>query len=109
MASARGEIRSCVGAWQEVAVAHLIQVGAGSGGMPVLDMLCRDPALTHITLIEPDIYKPHNAPRHFFPASAAGMRKLDLARDWLLQRRGELTVELVGSDLLDPAIQERLD
>ena len=40
-------------------MAHLFQVGAGSGGMPVLDMLCRDPRISQITLIEPDIYKPH--------------------------------------------------
>ena len=33
-------------------MAHLIQVGAGSGGMPVLDMLCRDPRITRVTLID---------------------------------------------------------
>ena len=51
-------------------MAHLLQVGAGSGGMPVLDMLCREPAITHVTLIEPDIYKPHNVDRHLFPPEA---------------------------------------
>ncbi len=34
-------------------MAHLIQVGAGSGGMPVLDMLCRDARIMRVTLIEP--------------------------------------------------------
>ena len=53
-------------------MAHLIQVGAGSGGMPVLDMLCRDPRITRVTLIEPDVYKPHNVERHLFPPSAVG-------------------------------------
>ena len=48
-------------------MAHLFQVGAGSGGMPVLDMLCRDPRITRVTLIEPDVYKPHNVERHLFP------------------------------------------
>jgi len=53
-------------------MAHLIQVGAGSGGMPVLDMLCRDPRITRVTLIEPDVYKPHNVERHLFPPSDVG-------------------------------------
>ena len=35
-------------------MAHLVQVGAGSGGMPVLDLVCRDPRITRLTLIEPD-------------------------------------------------------
>ena len=47
-------------------MAHLIQVGAGSGGMPVLDMVGRDPRLRRVTLIEPDVYKPHNVERHLF-------------------------------------------
>ena len=51
---------------------HLFQVGAGSGGMTVLDIVCRDPRITHVTLIEPDIYKPHNVERHLFPLSAVG-------------------------------------
>src|SRR5262249_25034481 len=51
-------------------VAHWLQVGAGSGGMPVLDMLARDRRLTRVTLIEPDVYKPHNVERHLFPLVA---------------------------------------
>ena len=61
-------------------MAHLFQVGAGSGGMPVLDMLCRDPRITRVTLIEPDVYKPHNVERHLFPLSAVGESKAVLAR-----------------------------
>ena len=52
---------------KEGPVAHLIQVGAGSGGMPVLDMVCRDPRVTRVTLVEPDVYKSHNVERHLFP------------------------------------------
>jgi molybdopterin/thiamine biosynthesis adenylyltransferase len=81
---------------------HIFQVGAGSGGMPVLDMLSRDPRVTAITLVEPDIYKPHNVERHLFPASAVGRPKAELARQWLLDRRPELQVQTVQCDLLDP-------
>src|SRR5205807_5432405 len=59
-------------------ISHLIQVGAGSGGMPVLDMVCRDPRVTGVTLIEPDIYKPHNVERHFFSPDGVGEPKAEL-------------------------------
>src|SRR5436305_9703005 len=76
-------------------VAHLLQVGAGSGGMPVLDMLCRDPRITCVTLIEPDVYKPHNVERHLFPLSAVGEPKAELAERWLTERRPDLTINLM--------------
>lgn len=84
-------------------MAHLFQVGAGSGGMTVLDIVCRDPRFTHITLIEPDVYKPHNVERHLFAPSGIGQRKADLAAAWLQERRPDLRVDLLPCDLLDPA------
>src|SRR5438132_11183149 len=85
-------------------MAHLLQVVAGSGGMPVLDMLCREPRITHVTLIEPDIYKPHNVERHLFPASAVGEKKVELAAQWLRERRPDLEVHVLDGDLLDPQL-----
>jgi molybdopterin/thiamine biosynthesis adenylyltransferase len=90
-------------------MAHLIQVGAGSGGMPVLDTVGRDPRVTRVTLIEPDVYKPHNVERHLFPLSAAGERKAVLAERWLRERRPDLEVQLLVADLLDPSVQEELN
>jgi molybdopterin/thiamine biosynthesis adenylyltransferase len=90
-------------------MAHLLQVGAGSGGMPVLDMVCRDPRLTHVTLIEPDVYKPHNVERHLFPLSAVGRPKAELAEEWLRDRRPDLEVRVCVRDLLDPAFQDTLN
>ena len=90
-------------------MAHLFQVGAGSGGMPVLDMVCRDPRITHLTLVEPDIYKPHNVERHLFPASAVGEGKAALARDWLLERRPDLVIQIFEDDLCDPKAAPALE
>ena len=90
-------------------MAHLIQVGAGSGGMPVLDMLCRDARFSRITLIEPDVYKPHNVERHLFPISAVGEVKAELARRWLLDRRPDLQVNLLLCDLCHPAQQRAIE
>jgi molybdopterin/thiamine biosynthesis adenylyltransferase len=89
-------------------VAHLLQVGAGSGGMPVLDLVCRDRRITHLTLIEPDIYKPHNVVRHLFPPGAVGQPKAALAERWLKQFRPDLDVRLLPCDLLDPNFQEAI-
>lgn len=87
----------------------ILQVGAGSGGMPVLDMVCRDERVRRLTLIEPDVYKPHNVYRHLFPAADVGQSKAKLARRWLLERRPELEITLLEVDLLDPTIQGALD
>jgi molybdopterin/thiamine biosynthesis adenylyltransferase len=77
--------------------------------MTVLDIVCRDPRITHVTLIEPDTYQPHNVIRHVFPHSGVGRRKADLAVQWLKERRADLAVEALACDLLDPAQAERID
>src|SRR5262245_47818821 len=94
---------------KENAMAHLLQVGAGSGGMPVLDLLCWDPRVTHLTLIEPDVYKPHNVERHLFPPSAVGAAKATLAEGWLKQLRPDLKIRLLACDLLDPEYQPAIE
>src|SRR5260370_42070822 len=102
----------CLLVWSGVegqSMAHLVQVGAGSGGMPVLDMLCRDPRITQVTLIEPDIYKLHNVERHLFPLDGVGRPKAELAAQWLKARRPELEVRLLECDLLDPASQDQIE
>jgi molybdopterin/thiamine biosynthesis adenylyltransferase len=90
-------------------VAHLFQVGAGSGGMPVLDMLCRETRIHRVTLVEPDVYKEHNVVRHLFPPSAVGRPKAELAQQWLRERRPDLEVRVLLCDLCDPAQQAAMD
>jgi molybdopterin/thiamine biosynthesis adenylyltransferase len=90
-------------------MAHLLQVGAGSGGMPVLDMLCREPRITRVTLIEPDVYKAHNVERHLFPLAAVGQPKAVLAERWLKERRPDLEVTVFACELQDPAAQADIE
>src|SRR5437870_3320701 len=90
-------------------MAHVIQVGAGSGGMPVLDMVCRDRRVSRVTLIEPDIFKPHNLQRHVFPGGAVGEPKAELAEQWLKERRPDMEVRLLACDLLAPESQAEID
>jgi molybdopterin/thiamine biosynthesis adenylyltransferase len=82
---------------------NLFQVGAGSGGIVVLDLVARDPRVTRVTLVEPDVYKPHNVHRHIFPPQAVGRRKAELAAEWVRDRRPDLVVESLVADLTDPA------
>jgi molybdopterin/thiamine biosynthesis adenylyltransferase len=90
-------------------VVHLLQVGAGSGGMPVLDMIARDPRVTCVTLVEPDVYKPHNVVRHVFPPAGVGELKAVLAEQWLTERRPDLEVHTLVCDLMDPAHAAEID
>ena len=69
--------------------------------MAVLDLIGRDSRIDTILLIEPDIYKPHNVVRHYFPAGRCGQKKAELAAEWLRERRPELKVELLTGDLCD--------
>jgi molybdopterin/thiamine biosynthesis adenylyltransferase len=86
-------------------MAHLVQVGVGSGGMAVLDLVARAAGVTAVTLIEPDIYKPHNVERHYFGPAAAGEFKAELAEDWLRRLRPELAVRTLICDLMAPEAQ----
>lgn len=90
-------------------MAHLIQVGAGSGGIAVLDLVCRDPRIERVTLVEPDVYKPHNVERHHFATTDVGQPKAVLAERWLKERRSDLDVELLDCDLLDSAYAEKIE
>jgi hypothetical protein len=90
-------------------MAYLLQVGAGSGGLPVLDALCQDRRITRVTLIEPDVYERHNVERHWFPLAAVGEAKATLTQRWLNDRRPELEVRILVADLLDAAVQGALE
>jgi molybdopterin/thiamine biosynthesis adenylyltransferase len=90
-------------------MSHLFQVGAGSGGMPVFDLVCRDPRITRVTLVEPDVYKPHNVERHLFPLADVGQPKAVLAETWLKQRRPDLEVRTLLCDVRDPEYASTLD
>ena len=90
-------------------MACVLQVGAGSGGIAVLDAVCRDPRITRLVLIEPDTFKPHNVARHLFPSCGVGKLKAELARIWLQERRPDLEVEVFAEDLLAGPFQPTLE
>jgi molybdopterin/thiamine biosynthesis adenylyltransferase len=90
-------------------MSHVFQVGAGSGGMPVLDMLARDASVSRVTLVEPDVFKSHNVVRHLFPESAIGRMKGDLAAEWLRERRPDLEINVLDCNLLEAARQDDIE
>ncbi|HEY3787373.1 MAG TPA: ThiF family adenylyltransferase [Urbifossiella sp.] len=85
-------------------MAHIFQVGVGSGGIVVLDALARDPRITRITIVEPDVYGSHNVHRHHFSESAVGRMKADLALEWIKARRADIEIDVIVADLTDPAM-----
>lgn len=89
-------------------MAAVFQVGAGSGGMVVLDLLCRDPAVSRIVLVEPDRYEARNVHRHFFGPEAVGRKKVDLAAEWVRRFRPGLDLVTLDADLLDPTREAEL-
>lgn len=91
------------------AMSHIFQVGVGSGGMVVLDLLARDERIRKFTLVDPDVYKPHNVHRHFFPESAAGQRKVDLAAQWVKALRPDIEIVAIDYDLMDPKHQTEIE
>jgi hypothetical protein len=81
---------------------HLFQVGLGSGGMIVLDLLMREPMISRLTLVEPDHYESSNASRHLFQPSCHGKLKIDLAIEWLQQQRPDIQIDRFAVKLEDP-------
>ncbi len=90
-------------------MAHLFQVGVGSGGMAVLDAVARDDRFSKVTLLDPDLYAKANIERHLFGHSGVGRPKADLARDWLHERRPDLDIDAFSFDLTDPAYQSIIE
>ncbi|MCS7270219.1 MAG: ThiF family adenylyltransferase [Gemmataceae bacterium] len=89
-------------------MARLFQVGAGSGGMVVLDLLCREPQVDGIVLVEPDVYAPHNVVRHLLPPASVGQRKAEAAAAWVRERRPDLALDILMVDILQPEVQPLL-
>jgi len=87
----------------------IFQVGAGSGGMVVLDLLCREPSVGRIALVEPDVYKSHNVHRHYFGNNEVGEPKADLAAKWVRQFRPDLDLVTLPFDLLDRERQGEIE
>ena len=87
---------------------NLFQVGVGSGGIIVLDLLMRHPPVRKLVLVEPDVYKAHNIHRHLFPPADVGKRKVELAVEWVKAFRPDVEVVALPWDVTDPARQAEL-
>jgi molybdopterin/thiamine biosynthesis adenylyltransferase len=77
--------------------------------MVVLDLLCREPSVQRIVLLDPDSYKSHNVYRHYFGLDKVGEKKVDLAAAWVKQFRPDLDVVPLTIDLLDPSRQAEIE
>jgi molybdopterin/thiamine biosynthesis adenylyltransferase len=87
----------------------VFQVGTGSGGMVVLDLVCREPTVRRLILLDPDVYKSHNVHRHYFGQNEVGRPKVGLAAQWARQFRPDLDVVPMAVDLTDPERQGEIE
>jgi molybdopterin/thiamine biosynthesis adenylyltransferase len=90
-------------------MSSVFQVGAGSGGMVVLDLVCREPSVRRIALVEPDVYQAHNVHRHYFGRNDVGQSKADLAARWVRQFRPDIEPNVLAADVMDPGRQAEVD
>ena len=88
---------------------RLFQVGAGSGGIHVLDSLARDLRITHVTIVDHDWYETENVSRHLLPAGSDRQLKVHLVVDWLYERRPDLNVEPLPINLCDSAHRSKIE
>lgn len=87
----------------------VFQVGVGSGGVAVLDALARDRRVDRVILLDPDVYQEHNIERHLFARAGIGRLKVDLAREWLADRRLDLVVDARPWDVAEPLRQREIE
>jgi len=88
---------------------HVFQVGVGSGGVVVLDLVARDPRVSRVTVVDPDFFREHNVVRHLYPSSYVGQRKADLAIKWIADRRSDVMVEALPVDITAKDYQEPME
>lgn len=90
-------------------MSHIFQVGVGSGGMVVLDLVARDERIHKITIVDPDVYQPHNVQRHYFSEENSDERKVSLAQQWVTELRPKLEVKACAYDLTHAAYQKKIE
>lgn len=89
-------------------MATVFQVGVGSGGIIVLDLVGRSSLIDHLILVDPDRYQARNVYRHLFGPDDAGRLKVDLAAEWIRRFRPDLRVTTLAVDLLDLRRQDEI-
>ncbi|WP_329092696.1 MULTISPECIES: ThiF family adenylyltransferase [unclassified Streptosporangium] len=84
---------------QRNAADHVVVIGLGSGGFPVLQHLAMS-GWANFTLVDPDILEERNLVKHPALRSDLGQPKTAIARRWLLDRNPGVRCETVDADVL---------
>lgn len=78
---------------------RIMVVGLGSGGFPVVQHLAMS-GWRNFTLVDPDTLDSVNLVKHPGRASETGILKVEIARDWLLDRNPQSNVRVCPVDIL---------
>jgi molybdopterin/thiamine biosynthesis adenylyltransferase len=90
-------------------VVTIFQVGVGSGGIVVLDAIAADSRISHVSLLDPDVYQEHNVERHRFDRAGVGKLKTELAMSSFRARLPDLQLDSKPWDLCDPTHQADIE
>lgn len=78
----------------------VLQVGVGSGGAPVSEHLTMN-GVRRWVLFDPDTYDEINLVKHPYPRSAIGQHKVEIQKNWILDRNPSAEVEARKEDVMN--------
>lgn len=87
---------------------HIVVIGLGSGGFPVLQHLAMS-GWANFTLVDPDTLDELNLVKHPALRSELGLPKTEIARRWLLDRNPSARCAAVAADVFNLSVGQRDD
>ena len=85
--------------WREGIGKDVVVLGAGSIGSQCVTSLVREGAFDKLTIVDDDLFAPHNLARHALRGHALGMLKVAKLSDELREIRADLSVETISEKL----------
>ncbi|WP_420011573.1 ThiF family adenylyltransferase [Tateyamaria sp.] len=100
--------------WRDAMGKKAVVLGAGSIGSQCVTSLVREGAFEELTLVDDDLFAPHNLARHTLRGPALGMLKITHLSDELREIRSDLSIKTIAeklgsslpSDALATALQD---
>lgn len=94
--------------WREGVGKDAVVLGAGSIGSQCVTSLVREGAFDKLTIVDDDVFAPHNLTRHALRGSALGNSKVDKLSEDLRDIRADLRVETLTEKLASTEPSEAL-
>lgn len=90
--------------WREEIGKNVVVLGAGSIGSQCITSLVREGAFEKLTIVDDDVFAPHNLARHVLRGPALGNSKTAMLSDDLRAIRADLVIETI-CEKISPTLQ----